>query len=107
MNDIFLILIGVLGAACLWRKNKRQFERTNEFGEQRFSSYCAKVKATFIDALFHIFGLGLICSGVLLLALKHAADWFWVFVILLIAVGVEDFFFRDRRKMNHVKNISR
>lgn len=107
MDDIFSIFIGFFGATCLWWKNKRQFERTNEFGEERFSSYWKKVKEKFFDEFLRYSGLALFSTGVILIALKYAEEWVYLFAFFLIAFSIENIYYRDRRKMGHVKIISR
>lgn len=107
MKDFLSILIVVLGVTCFWWKNKRQFERTNDYGEERFSSYWSKVKAKFVDEVLRYSGLGLIFSGALIIIFKYAEDWVWLLVMLFLALAVENIYYGDRRKMGNVKVTSR
>ena len=103
MNDLLTLSIGIIGCVFIWRKHSRQFSRTNEYGQECFPTYLAKVKARLINEFLGFSGIGLITGSVLIFAFKYATEWVWLLVILLIAFAGEELFFRDRRKMSHVK----
>lgn len=105
MDTFWVITLGAIGYVFYTLSKKRKFERLNEFGEERFPSYWNKVKETLFDELLHFSGLCLIALSIATLAFKYAEGWAWLVVLLLAAFALEDIFYRDRRKMGHVKII--
>ncbi len=69
-----LIAGGVLG---VWAK-KRKFDRTNQFGVERFSSFWGKVRVNIKDLLLIGSSIVLLSSGAILLASNHLDTWGWV-----------------------------
>lgn len=105
MNDFWIIIFGLLGCTFYWRVKKRKFDRTNEFGAEQFESYWNKVSATFVDEILYLGGIGLFSACALMLAFKYLENWVWLIATLLIAFAIEELFYRDRKKMGHVKII--
>ena len=79
-GDLFglalLIAGGVLG---VWAK-KRKFERTNQFGVERFPSFWGKVRARLKDIFLIVSSIALLSSGALLLASNHVDTWGWIVI---------------------------
>jgi predicted membrane channel-forming protein YqfA (hemolysin III family) len=105
MGILWIIAIGTIGCIFYALSKKRKFERLNEFGEERFTSYWSKVKETLLDELLHFSGLGLIALSITTFAFTYAEDWAWLFMLMVGAFAFEDLFYRDRRKMNRAKII--
>ncbi len=74
------ILLVVGGLFALWRK-KRIFERTNEFGVERFSSFWGKLGTKTKDGLLGGASIVLLSSGLLILAFRYQDSWGWVVLL--------------------------
>ncbi|NJD24845.1 MAG: hypothetical protein FIB06_05510 [Betaproteobacteria bacterium] len=81
-----------IGAWLIYWKRKRAFNRTNEYGVERFPSYRRKVFSVSADFLIDMGGKSLLSLGVLLIAFQYVDTWggllllplfFFVFVMTL------------------------
>ena len=74
------LLLVVGGLFALWRK-KRLFDRTNEFGVERFSSFWGKLGTKMKDGLLGWASIVLLSSGLLILAFRYQDSWGWVVLL--------------------------
>ena len=75
---VALMAIGVLLALV---KRKRKFDRTNEFGVERFSSYWSKLSLKIKDGLLSGVAILFLSSGLLTLAIQNQDTWGWIVVL--------------------------
>jgi hypothetical protein len=75
---IGLLAIGVLLGLV---KRKRKFDRTNEFGVERFSSYWSKLSLKIKDGLLGGIAILFLSSGLLTLAIQNQDTWGWIVVL--------------------------
>ncbi len=75
-----LALLSASGLLVLWAR-KRRFDRTNEFGVERFSSYGGKVAAHTFDVLLQTGAMVCGLAGLLVLAFQFQDSWGWVITI--------------------------
>ena len=78
------VLLVVSGLLALWRK-KRIFDRTNEFGVERFSSFLGKLGTNTKDGLLGGASIVLLSSGLLILAFRYQDPWGWVVLLPVFA----------------------
>ena len=79
--DLMGVALVAIGAALGLKKRKRKFDRTNEFGVERFRSYGGKLRSRFKDGFFGFASISLFAAGVLLLAFEHQDSWGWIVVL--------------------------
>ena len=79
--DLMGVALVAIGAALGLKKRKRKFDRTNEFGVERFRSYGGKLRSRFKDGVFGFTSISLFAAGVLLLAFEHQDSWGWIVVL--------------------------
>lgn len=77
-----LLVVGWLLA--LWRK-KRIFDRTNEFGIERFPSFWGKLGIKAKDGLLGSASIVFLSSGALILAFRYFDSWGWVVLLPVLA----------------------
>lgn len=75
-----------IGAVLGLKRRKRKFDRTNEFGVERFESYGGKLRARLKDGLLGGSSITLIAAGILILALKYQDSWGWIVILPVCAV---------------------
>ena len=78
----FLLILG--GLFALSRK-KRIFDRTNEYGVERFSSFLGKLQTRTKDSLLGGAAILLLSSGLLILAFRYQDSWGWVVILPVFA----------------------
>jgi hypothetical protein len=83
--DLIGVVFVALGALLGLKGRKRKFDRTNEFGVERFRSYGGKLRARFKDGFLGFTSLSLLASGIAILAFEHQNTWGWI-VLLPICV---------------------
>ena len=88
VGTFFLVVGGLL---VLWRK-KRIFDRTNEFGVERYSSFMRKLGAKTKDGLLGGASFVLLSSGLLILAFRYQDSWGWVVLLPFFAFLLFVFF---------------
>lgn len=76
----------VIGAILGFKRRKRRFDRTNEFGVERFQSYGGKLRARFKDGLLGFTSICLLFSGVLILAIQYQDSWGWIVLLPVCAI---------------------
>jgi hypothetical protein len=92
MDDQVIKYLGIalvaFGVVLGYKYRRRRFDRTNEFGIERFSSYWEKLVARAKDGTIWISSVILTISGVLLLASQYQDSWgaFVIFPFILLAV---------------------
>ena len=69
-----VILLG-LGAWLAYWKRKRAFNRTNEYGVERYPSYWRKLASRSKDTLIGASAFVLLSAGVLLIAFQYQDTW--------------------------------
>ena len=79
--DLMGVALVAIGAALGLKKRKRKFDRTNEFGVERFRSYGGKLRSRFKDGFLGFASISLFAAGVLLLAFEHQDSWGWIVVL--------------------------
>lgn len=68
------ILLGI-GAWLIYWKRKRRFDRTNEFGVQRFPNYWHKLLSLGKDGLISTSAFILLSAGTILIAFQYQDTW--------------------------------
>lgn len=74
----------VSGAIAWWRR-KRIFNRTNQYGVERFPSFAAKTGARLKEGIATIAALLFCMVGVLLLAIEFQDSWGWIVLLPVLA----------------------
>ena len=74
------ILLTAGAVLALWR-NKRQFDRTNQFGVEQFSSFWDKLRSKMKDGLLGGTSLVFLSGGLLVLAFHYQDSWGWVVLV--------------------------
>ena len=80
-TDLTGAALVAIGAGLWLKRRKRKFDRTNEFGVERFPSYGGKLRSRFKDGFLgfaSVFGLA---AGILILAFEHQDSWGWIVVL--------------------------
>ena len=77
----------VAGALLALRRRKRQFDRTNQFGIEQFSSFWDKLGSKIEDAFIGSTSWTLLSGGLLILAFRYQDSWGWV-ILLPVSVFV-------------------
>jgi hypothetical protein len=75
------VVLVAIGAGLWFKRRKRKFDRTNEFGVERFRSYGGKLRSRFKDGFLGFASISLFAAGVLLLAFEHQDSWGWIVVL--------------------------
>lgn len=78
-----LLVAGALLA--LWRR-KRQFDRTNQFGVEQFSSFWDKLRSKMKDGLIGGTSWVFLAGGLLILAFRYQDSWGWVILLPVCAI---------------------
>jgi hypothetical protein len=74
------ILFAVGALLALWTR-KRRFDRTNQFGVERFTSYWGKLRARSVDWVVGLAGIILLSAGALILAFEFESSWGWIVLL--------------------------
>ena len=74
------ILFAVGALLALWTR-KRRFDRINDFGVERFTSYWGKLRARSVDWVVGLAGIILLSAGVLILAFEFESSWGWIVLL--------------------------
>jgi multisubunit Na+/H+ antiporter MnhG subunit len=92
MDDQVIKYLGiafvVFGVVLGYKYRRRRFDRTNEFGIERFPSYWEKLAARTKDGTLWISSVSLTISGVLILASQYQDSWgaFVLLPFILVAI---------------------
>ena len=92
MDDQVIKYLGigcvVFGVVLGYKYLRRRFDRTNEFGIERFPSYWKKLTARTKDGALWISSVFLTISGLLMLASQYQDSWgaFVIFPFILLAI---------------------
>ena len=84
----------VMGAVLRFRIRRAKFERINEYGVERFSSYWNKLRSRTKDGMLGGLSILLLSSGVVTLAFRYQESWGWLvlfpfcLVMLFALIGV-------------------
>lgn len=75
-------------AVLAFKARKRRFDRTNEAGVERFSSYGQKLRSKAWDAFLGGASIAFGIAGILILAYQYQDSWGWIVLLpaLLIAL---------------------
>ena len=79
---IALVAIGVMLG---YKYRRRRFDRTNEFGIERFSSYWNKLVARTKDGILWALSVSTMISGALIIAFQYQDSW-GAIVVLPVAL---------------------
>lgn len=71
----------VIGGLLALLKRKRKFDRINEFGIERFSSYWSKLGLKIKDGALGAIAIFFLTSGLLTLAFQNQDSWGWIVVL--------------------------
>jgi len=83
----------VAGALLALRRRKRQFDRTNQFGIEQFSSFWGKLGSKIEDAFIGGTSWTLLSGGLLILAFRYQDSWGWVMLLPVLVVVLFFLFF--------------
>ena len=78
------ILLVAGGLFAVWRK-KRIFDRTNQYGVERFSSFWGKLGTKTKDGLLGTASIAFLSSGLLILAFRYQDSWGWAVILPVFA----------------------
>ena len=79
--DLMGAALVAIGAGLWLKRRKRKFDRTNEFGVERFRSYGGKLRSRFKDGFLRFTSFFVLAGGILVLALEHQDSWGWIVVL--------------------------
>jgi hypothetical protein len=83
-DTLGVVLLGI-GGLVIFRFKKKQFNRTNKYGVQQYSSYWVKLAALIKERLLAGIAVLSIGVGVTLLAFNHVESWGWIVVLPIYA----------------------
>ncbi|WP_341676796.1 hypothetical protein [Niveibacterium sp. SC-1] len=76
MENVLLgIILLAVGACLTYWKRRRVFDRTNEYGTERFPSYWRKLLSRSKDTLIAASAFVSLSAGVLAIALQYQDGW--------------------------------
>lgn len=70
-----------LGIVLTFTRKKRIFDRTNQFGVERFPSYRAKLWERMKDGLLRGFSFAMLTGGFLILGFYFENSWGWLITL--------------------------
>jgi glycerol uptake facilitator-like aquaporin len=73
-----------MGALLTYWKYKRAFDRTNEYGVERFSSYGHKLLSWGKDFVIDTLGTLLLSAGLLLVAFHYQDSWGAIVIVAFL-----------------------
>ena len=83
--------IFMIGALLYFWKNKRVFDRTNQYGVEQFSSFWEKLVAKAKEKLIFSIAITLLFGGLLILASAYESTWGWIVLLpvslFVLAIG--------------------
>ncbi len=86
-GDVFAVCLLAAGATLGIVAKKRRFDRTNEFGVQRFASFSRKLRGRTADYLLIGCSVSLVSVATIMLSSNHLETWGWV-VLAPVCVSV-------------------
>lgn len=89
MDMITVTFIGIgIGIFLAFQSQRRRFDRTNQFGVERFHGYWHKVRARASDHALR--GASFLCLavGTALLTWVHLETWGWIAIVPLSAIAL-------------------
>lgn len=78
-------LLLALGAALTLASGKRRFDRTNQFGVEKFQSYWDKLGTNIKDGLLRYLSLFLLSAGFVILGFRFEDSWGWIVTLPIYA----------------------
>ena len=78
-------LLLALGMALTLARRKRRFDRTNQFGVERFPSYWAKLSTNIKDGLIRFISLLLLSAGLVIFGFRFEDSWGWIVTLPVYA----------------------
>lgn len=96
MSDIFGGITIVAGALLYYWRNKRIFNRTNDYGIEQFPSYAGKVAARFGDVVLWFVAAAALLLGTVVLVQAHQDTWGGVVFALFVVFFVGPFFYKSK-----------
>lgn len=91
--EYIAVLLFLAGIALQIANRKRRFDRTNQFGVERFPNYGAKLRDRAMDGTLRFLSLVMQTTGLLMLGFRYEDSWGWVITLpvylfaLLILLG--------------------
>lgn len=71
----------LIGIVLMFARRKRRFDRTNQFGIERFPSYGAKLGERAKDGALWIISFVMLTAGLLMLGFRYEDSWGWIITI--------------------------
>ena len=81
--EYIAVLLFLTGIALLLAYRKRRFDRTNQFGVERFPNYGAKLRERAMDGTLRLLSLVMLTTGLLMLGFRYEDCWGWVITLPL------------------------
>lgn len=79
--EYIAVLLLLVGIALQIATRKRRFERTNQFGVERFPNYGAKLRERAMDGTLRFLSLVMLTTGLLMLGFRYEDSWGWVITL--------------------------
>ncbi len=79
--EYIAVLLLLVGIALQIANRKRRFERTNQFGVERFPNYGAKLRERAMDGTLRFLSLVMLTTGLLMLGFRYEDSWGWVITL--------------------------
>jgi hypothetical protein len=79
------MLLLALGAFLTLVRRKHRFDRTNQFGVEKFSSYWVKLGVNIKDDALRYISLILLTSGSVILGFRFEDSWGWIVTLPVYA----------------------
>lgn len=76
--EYIAVLLLLAGIALLLAYRKRRFDRTNQFGVERFPNYGAKLRERAMDGTLRFLSIVMLTAGLLTLGFRYENSWGWV-----------------------------
>ncbi len=91
-NEYVAGLFIFLGVALALMRRKLQFDRTNQFGVERFPSYWTKLGTSIREGLLRYASMLLLLAGILILGFRFNDSWGWLVTLPFCALMIFLFF---------------
>jgi hypothetical protein len=78
MDDSLGLLLLAAGTTFALKAKKRRFDRTNEFGIERFPTFWGKFRNRSVDLALKASAIGCLAIGAVALSSGHLDTWGWM-----------------------------
>lgn len=79
--EYIAVLLLLAGIALLLAYRKRRFDRTNQFGVERFPNYGEKLRERAMDGTLRFLSIVMLTAGLLMLGFRYENSWGWVITL--------------------------